>query len=57
MRFDQVPTAEVGAVVQSGSVTCTVPAADTVSCDLGDQGFTLSSSSITARGNDVTNAR
>ncbi|MFT3661252.1 MAG: hypothetical protein QM809_07580 [Gordonia sp. (in: high G+C Gram-positive bacteria)] len=51
---DSFPTAPVGTKVGSGPAVCTITAADTVSCDLGGNGFTLSNASVTARGNDVT---
>ena len=47
-------TVAVGDVVASGAVICTVPAADAVSCEMGLNGFDLSSSALEVRGNDVT---
>ena len=35
-------------------ITCTVEAADAVRCTLGAEGFALSSTAISAWGNDVT---
>lgn len=50
----QMPAAEVGQRIASGSVTCTIDATDAVQCNRGPDGFRLSSTAISARGNDVT---
>lgn len=50
----QIAAAQVGQRVASGPVTCTVEAADAVQCTLGAEGFRLSSTAISAWGNDVT---
>ncbi len=50
----QIAAAQVGQRVASGAVTCTIEAADAVQCTLGAEGFRLSSTAISAWGNDVT---